>query len=601
MKPGMNERQFSIRSVLLALVAAVVVPLVAVVALTIYADARHGIDQARANVRTLAKIIAANTSRTLTANREALEILSRRPDMRRVDGKRCDPILRDFRSLFPRFANLTTIDMAGIAVCSAVPQPGGKPVNVFNTEWFQRALAEKRFLAGNPFVGPITGKWVSVLISPIRNDRNEINGFMGLPLDMSAYDPNIAAAPIAPGTRYGIVSGNGRLIWRNLDPEKLIGTDVKDLAIGRKTLEVKDGEYEGTGTDNIHRFYAVTPIPEADWYAYVGVPTQPIYADAIRNAVLNSVLGLIFLIGISALAVYLARRIAWPVLALAGTARSLKDGRMDVRAGLDGPSEVQEVAAEFNEMIDAIQSAELDLRRLNAELEQRVEKRTAELESANKALETFSYSVSHDLRTPLRAINGYAHALIEDERDHLSNDGKGMLDRIAANTARMGTLIDDILEYSRAGRLPLNRTRVDLDHLVTAIADEMHHEHPQTSMEIKLLPIVQGDEAMLRQIFTNLIGNACKFSTGRPHPCIEVGSDTQNGTTVFYVKDNGVGFDMQYASKLFGMFQRLHTEHEFSGSGIGLSIVKQLVDRHGGRIWYNARPDEGATFFFSLG
>ncbi|MDO8931975.1 MAG: ATP-binding protein [Rhodocyclaceae bacterium] len=596
----MNTHYLSIRSLLLALVAAVVLPLVAMLAYSIYEESRHGVEQARTSVRTLAKIIAANTSRTLATNREALETLARRPLMRLVDGARCDPILADFQSLFPRFANLTTIDMNGLAVCSAVPQPGGKPVNVARTEWFRRALAEKRFLAGNPFLGPITGKWVSVLIAPIVDDGNDIKGFMGLPLDMSAYDPNIAAAPMAPGTRYGILSANARLIWRNEDPEKLLGKDVQDLGIVRQTLATRDGEYEGTGSDGVHRFYAVAPIPEADWYAYVGVPSQPIYAAAYANAIRNSLLGLVALLGFAGLALFFAHRIARPVLSLAATARQLKDGKAEVRAVVEGPGEVAEVAAEFNEMVDALQSAEHELRRLNAELEQRVARRTAELENANKSLETFSYSVSHDLRAPLRAINGYAQMLVEDERDRLSEQGRNTLDRVTANTAKLGHLIDDVLEYSRAGRLPLNKAPVDLDKQVVAVTDDLRAAYPNADIEVKLLPVVDGDEAMLRQVFANLIGNACKFSASREHPLIEVGADEDGGSPVFYVKDNGVGFDMQYADKLFGMFQRLHRDSEFPGTGVGLSIVKQLIERHGGSIWFKAHPDAGATFFFSL-
>ena len=597
----MSSRYPSIRSLLLTLVVAVVLPLVAMVALTIYRDANYAIDQAKANVRALAKSVAANTSRTLTTNREALEVLVRRPLMRQVDGTRCDPMLRDFRALFPRFTNITTIDLQGNVVCSALPQPGGKAVNISNTDWFRRAQAERRFMVGDPFVGPITGKWVSVLVAPIHDESHALKGFMGLPLDLSAYDPDIAAAPMAPGTRYGIVSGSGRLIWRNQDPEKLIGKDVQDTAVVRKTMESKDGDFEGTGSDAVERFYAVAPIAEANWYAYVGVPLQPIYEAALRNAIVNSLFGLLLLLGIIGIAIYVARRVANPVLALAGTARALKEGKSDLRAAIDGPREVAEVAAEFNALVDGLQTAGSELRQLNAELEQRVAQRTQDLQGANKELERFSYSVSNDLRSPLRAINSFARVLLEDEGERVSEDGKRMLDRIAVNSSKLGQLVDDILEYSRAGRRAVDRAPVDLDKLVVSLADELHAANPKSSIDVKLLPMAQGDATMLRQIFENLIGNACKFSAGRAHPCIEVGTATERGATVYYVKDNGVGFDMQYAGKLFGTFQRLHRESEFPGTGFGLAIVKQLVEMHGGRVWYDAQPDQGATFYFTLG
>lgn len=595
----MSDRSISIRSLLLMLVAVAIVPVAAVSLLSIYRDAERGSDEARANTRTLAKIIAANTSRTLTANREAMEALAQRPLMQAVDIRRCDPLLDDFHTLFPRFANLTTIDLQGIAVCSAVPQPGGKPVDVSKTEWFQRALAEKGFLAGDPFVGPITGRQVSVLVSPIRDDGGNLKGFVGLPLDLQQYDPNISSAPLPPGTRYGIVSIRGRLIWRNEDPEQLVGKSLLDNAVVRKAMEVRDGVFDGTGTDGVERFYAVAPIPEADWYAFVGIPSQAIRDEARRNTVLRLLLDALFLALLAGCAVYLAQRIAAPVQALAAVARRLKEGDGEVRAAVAGPTEVAEVAAEFNEMVDTLKAAHTDQQRLNADLEERVAARTAELERANKALEAFSYSVSHDLRAPLRAINGYAQLLREDEADHLSADGCGMLDRLSANTNRLGHLIDDILDYSRAGRLPLRRAAVDLDTLVNDIVDELRQEFPAVNFEIRLLPVVQGDAAMLRQIFVNLLGNACKFSARRERPLVEVWSDATDGATTLHVRDNGIGFDMQYADKLFGIFQRL--TGQFPGSGVGLAIVKQLVERHGGRVWCEAAPDAGAAFHFTLG
>lgn len=245
--------------------------------------------------------------------------------------------------------------------------------------------------------------------------------------------------------------------------------------------------------------------------------------------------------------------------------------------------------------------AEVQLRDLNAELEQRVEQRTADLQLAVKDLESFSYSVSHDLRAPLRAIIGFSQILLEAEAEQLSDDGQKLFERIVISGKRMAELVDDILEYSRTGRQSLARHTVDLTDIARAVAAEMRDEYPKAVVRIADLGTAQADPTMLRQIFSNLIGNALKFSSKREQPEVDVDCRFMSGERVYRVRDNGAGFDMQYAGKLFGMFQRMHTANEFSGTGVGLAIVKRVVERHGGRVWATAAPDQGATLFFTLG
>ncbi|MDK9726233.1 MAG: ATP-binding protein [Sterolibacteriaceae bacterium MAG5] len=231
----------------------------------------------------------------------------------------------------------------------------------------------------------------------------------------------------------------------------------------------------------------------------------------------------------------------------------------------------------------------------------RLEERTEQMETANRELEAFAYSVSHDLRAPLRAINGFSHILLETERDRMTAEGRDLFNRIARNVGKLERLIDDILQYSRAGRLPLAKTAVDMALLARSVGDELGDGYPGTAIRVGPLPPAHGDRNMLRQVFQNLIDNACKFSSKRPEAMVEIGAREENGATVYFVRDNGAGFDMHYADKLFGMFQRMHGETEFPGTGVGLAIVKRLVERHGGRIWAEAAPDRGATFSFTLG
>jgi len=245
---------------------------------------------------------------------------------------------------------------------------------------------------------------------------------------------------------------------------------------------------------------------------------------------------------------------------------------------------------------------EEEIRQLNSELERRVVARTAELEEANKELEAFSYSVSHDLRTPLRAIDGFSRMLLEDYESKLDDEGKRLLNVVRDNTSRMSRLIDDILHFSRAGRTGMTVSAIDMEGLVRAVIDELKPLAAGRKLQINLgsLPGAQGDRTMLHQVFENLLANAIKFTGKNEEAHIDIGGRIEAGQAVYYVKDDGAGFDMQYAGKLFGVFQRLHGVEEFEGTGIGLAIAKRIIVRHGGTIWAEGEVGKGATFYFSI-
>jgi signal transduction histidine kinase len=379
-------------------------------------------------------------------------------------------------------------------------------------------------------------------------------------------------------------------------------------------------------------------IPSVDGYTFDG-DRLTLFSRIVQN---DEILGTVFLqaeygilarlldylgivgtvLGISLVAALLLSRrlqqtITRPIYELTSAARKVVDKRdFGIRVDKTTTDEIGLLVDAFNGMLAEIgtrtaylesskkqlEETEERLRSLNADLEARVSARTEELEIANKDLEGFSYSVSHDLRAPIRAISGFCTLFEQDHGSQLDDESRRKLGIIKSEADRMGALIDDLLAFSRLGRKAIARSELDMAELVNTVLSRLKSDEETKSADVRIgvLPRANADRSLIEQVWTNLLSNALKFSSKAASPTIEIGGISDEKEHVYFIRDNGTGFDPKYAERLFGVFQRLHQDTEYPGTGVGLALVQKIVTRHGGRVWADGRPGDGATFHFTL-
>jgi signal transduction histidine kinase len=465
--------------------------------------------------------------------------------------------------------------------------------------------ARRRLVVGQPLqVAP--GRPSTVLTSRALTDPAGIPIVLILALRPDRMPPLTDVRGLPRGSTVSIVDVRGPLLAR-MSAEASTGGILLSSNTGSQSPPRTDLVRRPATADDRVVGHAVAD--RAPWVIYVDAPAEIALISARADFVRDLVIGSMMLALALLLAWLIAERITRPIRQLTADAAALGAGHLSRRTNVRAGGEIGVLAGAFNEtagaieqLVGSLRTTQSELRALNVHLEQRVRDRTAQLASLNAELEAFSFSVSHDLRAPLRRIDRFSVALLEDYGDRLEDEGKVMLERLSVGCEQMSLLIDDLLRLSRVSRAELNYQRVDLGTIAAEVVAELRSASPDHPVTISIADgmTVHGDASLLRVVVQNLLANAWKFTRGRADPRVDVGVGTLDDTLAFYVRDNGVGFDPTKADKLFRAFQRLHDSRDFEGTGVGLATVQRIVHRHGGRVWADASIGNGATFWFTV-
>lgn len=593
--------KISIRKKLIFIVLAIVVPLISVAAYSYYIiveTARHELSwKIRLTSEEIARELGDNFEKTFYV----IDTLAKHPAVKTMDTTACDKLFAALLPSYPLHLNILTALPNGNNAGSAVDPENAHKLNYNDKEWFQRASSGKRF-TGDMHISKLFKSPAIMMAAPVYDDNGSLKGVIGLPINLDKLREKIIRNwQLPPQSIIHVVDSKGYILV-DTEHKEHVGVNRSTLPFFAAAQKTVNDFIEMTTADGIKRLHYATAPKNTDWRVIVGVPTVTFLKTASEiNSPYLVVIIATALLGLT-LSLLLGLRLTGNISMIVEGLKSIGDGRLDHRLNLQGNDELADIAEHFNEMAEKHQRYEREIKDANSHLEQRVEERTAQLVAANKELDAFSYSVSHDLKAPLRTIYGFSNVLLERCVDSLDTEGKDCIARIQNAATRMGSLIDDLLTFSQISRAELHMQTVNLSTMALKIAAELRESNPEREVNFDISADIRAtaDLVLIRSVMENLLGNAWKFTRYADKPVIIFDARHENGTTAFFVKDNGAGFNQEHANKLFNPFQRLHSSTEFEGTGIGLATVLRIIHRHHGKVWAEGREGEGATFYFTL-
>jgi signal transduction histidine kinase len=601
--PVLNVRHASIHTRLLLLVAVALLPILILAISGIAVLGRQQKLQVQQSLEERARAISSAVDLELFSSVAALRILALSQNLDSGDLKRFHEQARMSLLARPDWDGVILIDSRGnrllntrIPFGEAIPG-GARPVE---RDSLLATIASKTPSIGDVTKGPRGNFRFPIRVPVMRG--GELRYVLTAFVKSDGLRATLEQQKVPRDSIITVFDSNHTVAARSRGHDEFLGSPVPD-----SLLALISNGMDGAGSvrtlEGQNVYTAFVRSAGSAWGVALGVPQDALVAPVRQSYILSGAGIALSIVLAWLLSTWLARRISTPIADLRHAAQQV--GRGDV------PSVPQSGIPEIDDVGRALLSTSIELKttleqlqQLNATLETRVTERTQELQISNKELEAFSYSVSHDLRAPLRAIDGYANILLMDHASSLNEDAQHCLKVITDNTKQMGTLISNLLEFARLARKPINRRRFGMKQLAEDCVKKLKEEHRDVVVDYSVgnLPVCDADPELVRQVWMNLIGNAVKYAGKAGHRArVEVDYHTLDGDNVYYVRDNGVGFDMKYVDKLFGVFQRLHSSEEFEGTGIGLATVQRIVHRHGGRVWAEGKIGVGATFYFTLG
>lgn len=592
------------RTRLLGLVLLILVPAFALIFISNVSRQKAAHRHARERVTSSAQLAAANQSAYLRQTRQLLATIAQVPFPQARDVAGVERGLRSIRRLSPDFEDLGLIESDGVHFAHSLGSNAPPQI----AEPLFRKTIQSRDLALSIFRHPGSATNLSIQFGyPVISTNGEILRVIYASLRPQLLHDALTNVVLPTGGVANVFDLEGNLLARHPDPAGLVGRSLREEPFFQKSVSQRFGAFDAKGLDGRERVYAVSSVEHEGrpmLWVTVGTPREQYFSEVNREFLAGSLFAIFMSAGLLVAARWYADKVfVRPITAILGAADEISDGNLRARANLGpGKTELHLLAKRFDEMAANLEKRQAELARANEELERRVAARTEELEHLNKELEAFSYSVSHDLRAPLRHMDGFAQILLADQSLQQNQRAHRHLNTIATSAKHMGALIDSLLSFSRMGRQSLRKGPVDFAPMVREVINEVTTAEPNRKINwrIPLLPVVHGDATLLRLVWSNLLSNAAKYTRGKDDARIQITHETTDKEDIFHVRDNGAGFDMAYADKLFGVFQRLHRADEFEGTGIGLANVRRIVTRHGGRVWAKGVPDEGAVFSFSI-
>ena len=605
----MRLRQISLPTRLLLLVGVALLPLVVLAVAGLTLLGRQQQLQVQDGLVERARALRSAVDQELASSVAALKILALSESLTSGDLKRFHAQSQAAITARPDWDGLILLDTAGRRLLNS-RTPWGAPIaggsQPVEPQSLELMLQTRQPLIGNIARGPGGQFRFAVRVPVMRSgEMRYILTALVTPdlLRAVLMQQNMPAETVST-----IIDAKSVVVARSRNHEQFLGQPVSE-SLARRMGRQLEGIGESTTLDGQAVYSAFSRSAASGWGVALGVPVTVVEGPLLRSS-LFSAAGFVLSVALALLAAgWMSRRIAGRVAQLREAAQALGRGATP-ELPEPGMPEVDEVAAALAEADAQLRATQARLRQLNASLEDKVSERTrelqaanADLQAANKELEAFSYTVSHDLRAPVRAVDGFSSLLEKQTAGMLPPEAQRYLGLVRASSRLMGRLIDDLLNFARLGKQKITRHPVDVRAMVEECIEGLRIEYAGRSVECVLgeLPVCEADPMLLRQVLSNLIGNAFKYTGTVAQARIEIGSIRQDGQTVFHVRDNGIGFDMKYVHKLFGVFQRLHASDEFEGTGVGLAIVHRIVERHGGRVWVEAVPEKGATFYFTMG